>query len=86
MAVGPDSKIASVLNGYVGCEVVDDYTIRIEIESYNNEFVASLSSVPLSIQSKKAWERAAWMSLVHRHRPVQVRVLGRGRLLPRRQG
>ena len=56
MAVGPDSKIASVLNGYVGCEVVDDYTIRIEIESYNNEFVASLSSVPLSIQSKKAWE------------------------------
>ena len=56
MAVGPDSKIASVLNGYVGCEVVDDYTIKIEIESYNNEFVASLSSVPLSIQSKKAWE------------------------------
>lgn len=56
MAVSPESKVASVLNGYVGCEIVDDYTIRIEIESYNNEFVASLSSVPLSIQSKKAYD------------------------------
>jgi peptide/nickel transport system substrate-binding protein len=56
MAVSDDSKVASVLTGYVACNIIDDYTIEIEIESYNNELVASLSSVPLSMQSKKAWE------------------------------
>lgn len=51
-----DNMVASALAGFVSCTVVDDYTIEIEIESYNNEFVQSLSSVPLSIQSKKAYE------------------------------
>lgn len=54
MAMG--NMVASALAGYVSCTVVDDYTIEIEIESYNNEFVQSLSSVPLSIQSKKAYD------------------------------
>lgn len=48
--------VASILAGYVGCTVVDDYTIEIEIEKYNNEFIQSLASVPLSIQSKKAYD------------------------------
>lgn len=56
MAVGEDSLVSSVLAGMVGVEVLDDYTIQIEIESYNNEFVQSLASVPLSIQSKAAYE------------------------------
>lgn len=51
-----DNLVATALAGYVGCEIVDDYTIRIEIETYNNEFVQSLASVPLSIQSKKAYD------------------------------
>lgn len=54
MAMG--NMVASALAGYVSCTVVDDYTIEIEIESYNNEFVQSLSSVPLSVQSKKAYD------------------------------
>ena len=54
MATG--NMVASILAGYVGCTVVDDYTIEIEIEKYNNEFIQSLASVPLSIQSKKAYD------------------------------
>lgn len=49
-------KVASVLKGFVECKIVDPHTIEIEIEEYNNEFVQSLSSVPLSIQSKKAYD------------------------------
>ena len=51
-----ENMVASNLAGYVQCTVVDDYTIEIEIESYNNEFVQSLASVPLSILSKKAYD------------------------------
>ena len=56
MAVGEGSKVAGNLAGFVACNIVDDYTIEIEVKSYNNEFVYSLASVPLSVQSKKAWE------------------------------
>lgn len=51
-----DNVIASALKGYVQSTVIDEHTIEIETESYNNEFIQSLSSVPLSIQSKKAYE------------------------------
>ncbi len=51
-----ENVIASALAGYVSCTVVDEHTVEIEIESYSNEFVQSLSSVPLSIQSKKAYD------------------------------
>ncbi len=51
-----ENVVASALAGYVGCSVVDDHTVEIEIESYSNEFVQSLASVPLSIQSKKAYD------------------------------
>lgn len=57
MAMDPDkSYVSSALKGYVGCTIEDPQTIVIEIDHYNNEFVQSLASVPLSIQSKKAWE------------------------------
>lgn len=45
--------IKSALAGYVKSTVKDKYQIEIEISSYNNEFIQSLSSVPLSIQSKR---------------------------------
>ena len=51
-----DNMVASVLAGYVGCTVKDEHTIEIEIEKYNNEFVQSLASLPLAIQSKKAYD------------------------------
>ena len=55
-AFSDESKVKSALAGFVGVKAVDDYTIEIEIETYNNEFVASLSSLPLAMQSKAAWE------------------------------
>lgn len=51
-----ENKAASILAGYVKTEVVDEHTVEIEIEKYNNEFIQSLASLPLGIQSKKAWE------------------------------
>lgn len=51
-----ESPNAGNLAGMVACNVVDANTIEIETESYNNEFVASLASVPFGIQSKAAWE------------------------------
>ena len=51
-----ENVVASVLKGMVAVKAVDEYTVEIEIETYNNEFVQSLSSVPLSIQSKAAYE------------------------------
>lgn len=51
-----DNMVASALAGYVACTVKDEHTIEIEIESYNNEFVQSLASLPLAIQSKKAYD------------------------------
>lgn len=51
-----DNMVASALAGYVSCTVKDEHTVVIEIESYNNEFVQSLASLPLAIQSKKAYD------------------------------
>ncbi|MEN6419928.1 MAG: ABC transporter substrate-binding protein [Clostridiaceae bacterium] len=51
-----ESPQAGNLAGMVGCEVVDDHTIVIETESFNNEFVASLASTPFGIQSKAAYD------------------------------
>lgn len=51
-----ESPQAGNLAGMVGIEVVDDHTFVIETESYNNEFVFSLASVPFGIQSKAAYD------------------------------
>lgn len=51
-----DSYVSSVLNGVVSTEVVDDYTVVLELESYDNEILPSIASVPISIQSKAAYE------------------------------
>lgn len=51
-----DSYVKNVLKGLVKTEVVDDYTVILELESYDNEFIASIASVPVAIQSKAAYE------------------------------
>ncbi len=51
-----ESVSAPNLTGYVSCTVDSEYEFTIEIESYNNEFVQSLASQNLAIQSKKAYE------------------------------
>lgn len=51
-----DSMVASVLKGLVATNVIDEHTVELEIDSYSNEFVQSLASVPVSIQSKAAYE------------------------------
>jgi peptide/nickel transport system substrate-binding protein len=50
------SYVANNLAGLVATTVVDPHTVEMEIETYNNEFVQSLASVPVSILSKKAYE------------------------------
>ena len=54
MALGNES--ASLLRGLVSVTAVEKYVVDMEIESFHNEFIASLASVPLSIQSKAAYE------------------------------
>lgn len=46
----------SVLEGLVEVNVVDPLTVEIVIDSYSNEFLQSLASVPVSIQSKAAYD------------------------------
>ena len=48
--------VAPLLKDMVSVNVFDKYTVDIEVERYNNDFIASLASVPLSIQSKAAYE------------------------------
>lgn len=50
------SYVANNLAGLVATNVVDVHTVEMEIKTYNNEFVQSLASVPVSILSKKAYE------------------------------
>lgn len=51
-----DSTAASAVAGLVSVDVIDDYTVQMNLESYNNEFIANLASVPVSIQSKAAYD------------------------------
>ena len=46
----------SVLKGLVEVNVIDSLTVELVIDSYSNEFLQSLASVPVSIQSKAAYE------------------------------
>lgn len=53
--MGLENKL-SVLKGLVEVNVIDPLTVEIVIDSYSNEFLRSLASVPVSIQSKAAYE------------------------------
>lgn len=51
-----DSYVSSVLSNVVSTEVVDDYTVVLELAKYDNELLPSLASVPVAIQSKAAYD------------------------------
>ncbi len=50
------NESASILDGMKSITAVDPYTVDIELDTHNNEFIASLAAVSLSIQSKAAYE------------------------------
>lgn len=50
------TRAKSYLAGLVETKVIDEHTVELTIDKYNNEFVQSLATVPLAIQSKKAYE------------------------------
>lgn len=50
------SNAASSIGGLKSVDIVDDYTVKLNLESYDNEFLANLASVPISIQSKAAYD------------------------------
>ena len=51
-----ENDAANELNGLVEINIVDPYSVELVVDKYNNEFIQSLSSVSLSIQSKAAYE------------------------------
>lgn len=53
--MGLENKL-SVLKGLLEVNVIDPLTVELVIDSYSNEFLQSLASVPVSIQSKAAYE------------------------------
>ena len=66
-----DSPRAGTMKGYVGMEIIDDYTFIMEVEGFNNEFVVQLSN---PIQSKKAWESGMeepWLVGTGRYKVVE---------------
>ena len=50
---------AGVLAGLKSVEVIDPATILLHLGSYDASFMLNLTSIPCSIQSKKAWESGA---------------------------
>lgn len=50
------SPTAGNLTGLKSTDVVDEYTVRMNMESYSNDFLMSLTFIPFGIQSKAAYE------------------------------
>jgi len=51
-----DSNSSSSLAGLKSIDVLDPYTVQLNLEGYDNEFLVNLSSINVGIQSKKAYE------------------------------
>ena len=51
-----DSPVAGNLTGLKGTDVVNETTIRMNMEAYSNDFLMSLTYAPFGIQSKAAYE------------------------------
>ncbi|MDD3368949.1 MAG: ABC transporter substrate-binding protein [Lachnospiraceae bacterium] len=51
-----ESPVAGNLTGLISTDVVDDYTVHMNMESYSNDFMMSLTYIPFGIQSKAAYE------------------------------
>ncbi len=59
MAMSPDSNTSGTLGLLTGVEARDDLTFVIKTTSYSNDLMSALSTKPLVIQSKDAWEDAS---------------------------
>lgn len=51
-----ESPDAGNITGLKSVDVVDDYTVHMNMESYSNDFLMSLTYIPFGIQSKKAYD------------------------------
>lgn len=51
-----NSPSSSSMAGLVSVDVLDDYTVQLNLDSYNNEFLVNLSSINVGIQSKAAYD------------------------------
>lgn len=51
-----NSTSASSMAGLKSVDVIDDHTIQLNLESYNNEFLVNLGATNLGIQSKAAYD------------------------------
>lgn len=51
-----DSNSSSSLAGLASVDVLDDYTVQLNLESFDNEFLLNLTSINVGIQSKAAYE------------------------------
>jgi peptide/nickel transport system substrate-binding protein len=51
-----NSNASTLMAGLKSVDVIDDYTVRLNLESYDNEFLMNLTAVNVGIQSKKAYE------------------------------
>lgn len=50
------NPVASNLTGLISTEIVDDYTVRMKMKGYSNDFLMSLTYAPFGIQSKASYE------------------------------
>ena len=50
------NPVASNLTGLISTDIVDDYTVRMKMKSYSNDFLMSLTYAPFGIQSKAAYD------------------------------
>lgn len=51
-----ESNSSSSMAGLKTVDVLDDYTVQLNLESYDNEFLINLSGINVGIQSKAAYE------------------------------
>ena len=59
MAMSPESNTSGTLGLLTGIEARDELTFVIKTTSYSNDLMSALSTKPLVIQSKDAWEDPA---------------------------
>jgi len=50
------NPVASNLTGLISTDIVDDYTVRMNMQGYSNDYLMSLTYIPFGIQSKAAYD------------------------------
>lgn len=52
------NPVGSNLTGLISTDIVDDYTVRMNMKDYSNDYLMSLTYIPFGIQSKAAYDSA----------------------------